>query len=123
MIGEMQTASLLAKGVGKDATAMPAHRALEMATLAGARALKLDDRIGSVEVGKSADLIAIDLSGAEARPLYDIASHLVYATDRRQVSDVWVAGRRLLQNRTLTTIDIDALGPRALEGERKISGG
>lgn len=122
MIGEMQTATLLAKGVSKDATAVPAHRALEMATLAGARALKLDARIGSVEVGKSADLITIDLSGPEAKPLYDVASHLVYATDRRQVSDVWVAGRHLLQNHTLTTIDIDELGLRVLEWEQKISG-
>ena len=109
MLGEMRTAALLAKGVAGDATAVPAHTALRMATLNGARAFGLDDRIGSIEPGKSADLAAIDLSAVPTQPVYDPVSHLVYAAGRDQVTDVWVHGRRLLSGRALTTLDADAV--------------
>ncbi|GIX22707.1 MAG: N-ethylammeline chlorohydrolase [Gammaproteobacteria bacterium] len=105
LIGEMRTAALLAKAVSGDAAAVPAAQALEMATLGGARALGLDGEIGSLEPGKWADLVAVDLGVLESQPVYDPLSHLVYCTQRNQVSDVWVAGRPLLQNRALVDLD------------------
>ena len=92
MFTEIRLAALLAKGVSRDATAISAHQALEMATINGARALKLEDKIGSIEIGKLADLIAIDLSGFNVQPCYDPISHLVYVAGREQVSHCWVNG-------------------------------
>lgn len=105
MFGEMRTAALLAKGVAGDAAAMPAHRILEGATLNGARAMGLDDRIGSLEPGKYADLIAVRLDGLNTTPLYDPISHLVYCTAAQQVTHAWVGGRSVLQHGELTTLD------------------
>ncbi len=105
MFGEMRTAALLAKAVSGDATSVPAATALRMATLNGARALDLDAEIGSLRPGKSADITAVYLSGIETQPLYDPLSQLVYAAGRDHVTDVWVAGQRLLNNRALTTLD------------------
>jgi 5-methylthioadenosine/S-adenosylhomocysteine deaminase len=101
MIGEMKFAALLAKGVAKDATACPAATALRMATLNGAKALGIQDITGSIEVGKYADVVAIDLDDAEMLPVFDVISHLVYANSRDRVSDVWVAGAHLLRSREL----------------------
>lgn len=90
---EMRLAALLAKAVAKDAEAVPAHVALEMATLGGARALGLEERIGSITPGKRADLVAVNLSGPALSPCYDPASHLVYSAGRSDVSHVWVDGQ------------------------------
>lgn len=79
-----------------------------MATLNGARALGLDADIGSIEPGKYADLVAVDLSATRTRPLYDVVPQLVYSAAASQVTDVWVAGRALLADGVLTTIDEDA---------------
>jgi 5-methylthioadenosine/S-adenosylhomocysteine deaminase len=97
MFEETRLAALLAKAVAGDAEAMPAHAALRAATLGGASALGLESRIGSIAHGKAADLAAVRLSGPELSPCYDPVSHLVYAAGRHDVSDVWVAGRRLLR--------------------------
>ncbi len=105
LIGEIRTAALLAKGVSRDAAALPAHQALAMATIHGAQALGMADRTGSITVGKAADLVAIDLDTLESQPLYHPISQLVYATDRSQVTDVWIQGEPLLQQRQLTRID------------------
>lgn len=105
MFGEMRTAAMLAKGVSGDAAALPAARALTMATLSGARALGLEDSIGSLSPGKFADITAIDLSGIDMEPVYHPISQVVYVANREQVSDVWVAGRHLLRNRELTTMN------------------
>jgi len=105
MIGEMRTAAMLAKSVADDAAALPAARVLTMATLGGARALGLDNETGSLQAGKWADLTAIDLNRFATQPVYNPISQLVYAASRDQVSDVWVAGRRLLQDGRLTEID------------------
>jgi 5-methylthioadenosine/S-adenosylhomocysteine deaminase len=80
----------------------------------------LDQEIGSLEVGKWADIAAVDLGALEATPLYHPISQLVYATGRHQVSDVWVAGRRVLKGRTLTTLDSDDIQERARRWRRKI---
>jgi 5-methylthioadenosine/S-adenosylhomocysteine deaminase len=99
---EMRTAALIAKAVGADAVALPADRALSMATLDGARALRLDHAIGSIEPGKFADLAAVEFTAPEMLPCYDPISHIVYAAGRENVSHTWVAGRLLLENRRLT---------------------
>ena len=105
MLGEMRTAALLAKGVAGDATAVSAAQALEMATLNGARALGLGDRIGSLEPGKQAHIIAIDLGHLEFQPSHDPHAQIVYAATREAVTDVFVAGRPLLRKRELLTLD------------------
>jgi 5-methylthioadenosine/S-adenosylhomocysteine deaminase len=92
MFEEMRLAALLAKAVAGDAQAMPAHQALRAATLGGAQALGLGERIGSISAGKAADLTAVALRGPELAPCYDAVSHLVYAAGREHVTHVWVAG-------------------------------
>ena len=92
MFAEMRLAALLAKGQSGDASAISAHQALEMATINGAKALNLSDKIGSIEVGKLADLTAVRLSDIEMQPCFDVVSHLVYVAGREHVSHVWVSG-------------------------------
>ncbi len=123
MFGEMRTASLLAKGLERDAEAVPAAAALRMATLNGAIAMGIAEETGSLVEGKSADLTAVDLGGIESAPVYNAVSHLVYATGRHQVSNVWVAGRRLLRERRLTTLDEAEILARADEWRRRIAAG
>ena len=109
MLSEMRTASLLAKGVARDPCALPATVALRMATYNGAVALGLERSIGSLEVGKAADLVAFDLGDVRARPIFDPVSQLVYSGHRDQVAHVWVGGRQVVRNRLLTTLDVAAL--------------
>jgi len=109
MLGEMRTAALIGKAVANDASAIPAMTALRMATINGAKALGLDKKIGSLEIGKAADVIAIDLSDLETQPLYCPISQIVYAANRSQVTDVWVAGKQLLTSRHLTTFNLAEL--------------
>ena len=92
MFAEMRLAALLAKARTEDATSIPASQALEMATINGARALGLDHQIGSIEVGKFADLTAVRISDVETLPCFDPLSHLIYACGREHVSHVWVSG-------------------------------
>ena len=122
MIQEMRTASLVAKAVARDATAVPAHRAIAMATIAGARALGKDDAIGSLVPGKAADMIAVDLGAIESQPVYDAASQVVFSASRRQVSDVWVAGRALVRDGALLTVDEVRVIERAKHWRRRIGG-
>ena len=100
---EMRLAALLAKAVSGDAGALPAHRALAMATLDGARALHLDHVIGSIEPGKFADLAAIEFAAPDMLPSYDPICNIVYTAGRENVTHVWVAGRLLVENRVLGT--------------------
>ena len=123
MFGEMRTASLLAKSVAGDPSVLPAAQALEIATLGGARALGMERSVGSLEAGKDADLVAIDLSPPETWPVYNPVSQIVYSASTHQVSDVWVAGRRVLEDRRLLTIDEAAVSARAEEWRRRIASG
>ncbi|HQD57001.1 MAG TPA: TRZ/ATZ family hydrolase [Candidatus Competibacteraceae bacterium] len=123
LFGELRTAALLGKGVAGDAAALPAARVLRMATLNGARALGRAADIGSLEPGKAADIVAVDFGQLESAPVYHPISQLVYATGRHQVSDVWIAGRQLLANRQLTTLDSDELLQRAQRWQRDIGAG
>ncbi len=122
MLAEMRTAALLAKGVSGNASAVPAMQALKMATINGAKALGLDAEIGSLTVGKAADVVAIDLSDVETQPVFNPLAQVVYAASRHQVSDVWVAGKPLMKKRQLTTLDLNDLQQRAALWQQKLSG-
>jgi 5-methylthioadenosine/S-adenosylhomocysteine deaminase len=113
MFEEMRLGALLAKAVARDAQALPAHAALRAATLGGARALGLDGRIGSIVAGKAADLAAVRLDGPELSPCYDPVSHLVYAAGRQHVSDVWIAGNRLIQDKIPRNPALEGLDTRS----------
>jgi len=120
LFGEMQAAALLAKLHSRDASALPAADALAMATINGARALGMEDRIGSLEVGKQADLIAVDLRGPETQPMYHPLSQLVYACNGSQVSHSWIAGELVMADRELTRIDLPALSQRIGAWQQRI---
>ena len=109
---EMRLAALLAKGASGKADTVPARTALAMATLNGARALGLADRIGSLEPGKDADIVAVNLSGLSLSPCFDPVSHLVYAASRSDVSHVWVEGELLVEHGQFTRFDGSALSQR-----------
>ncbi len=121
LFGEMRTAALLGKAVAGDASAVPAMTALRMATINGAKALGLADETGSLSLGKAADVIAIDLDHLETRPLYCPVSQIVYAASRKQVTDVWVAGKRLLNQRQLTTINLVELMAKIAQWQQRLS--
>ena len=122
LLGETRTAAMLAKAVAGSATALDAHRALRMATLNGARAMGLESEIGSLEVGKAADIVAFDLSGLAQQPIYDPVSQLIYATGRDCVKHLWVAGKQLLDDRQLTRMDEQQLTATAIAWGQRISG-
>jgi 5-methylthioadenosine/S-adenosylhomocysteine deaminase len=109
VLGEARTGALLAKAVAGRAEALPAHAALRAATLAGARALGLEARIGSLQPGKDADLVAISLDRPELTPCYDPVSHLLYCGSREDVRHVWVQGRPVVIDRRLVRIDMKGL--------------
>jgi 5-methylthioadenosine/S-adenosylhomocysteine deaminase len=114
ILREASLAGLLAKAQALDATALPAWQAIECATLGGARALGLGDRIGSIEAGKEADLAALDLSVIENQPCPDIVSQLVYSAGREHVTHVWVAGQAVLADRNITRAEVGSLGEEVL---------
>jgi 5-methylthioadenosine/S-adenosylhomocysteine deaminase len=120
MLGEMRSASLLAKMQSRDSESLSAFDSLKMATLDGARALGLSDKIGSLEAGKSADMISIDVSGLEQQPLFHPISQIVYSSVRSQVNDTWVKGKCLMQDRELKTLDEDQLKAKAKAWKTKI---
>ena len=106
LLGEIRTAAFVAKMSGEDPTHLPAEETIKMVTLNGAKALGLESKIGSLEIGKLADVISIDLSSYLTQPVFNPISHLVYATNRLQVSNVWVGGKQLLKKGEFTKLDI-----------------
>jgi 5-methylthioadenosine/S-adenosylhomocysteine deaminase len=110
---EMDTAAKFHKFVAKDPTVLTAQEALEMATIRGARAIHLDKEIGSLEAGKRADLIIVGLNGSHQTPLYNVYSHMVYATKASDVETVMINGRLVMQNRRVLTIDEPAVRAKA----------
>ncbi len=113
LFNEMRSAALLAKVLTGDAASLPDSRALEMATLNGARAMGMESELGSLEVGKLADVIAVDLSGIEQQPVYEPISQLVYTHVGSAVSHSWINGRMVMEDRRLTTLNIDDVRERA----------
>jgi len=120
LFNEMHSAALLAKLREGDAQALPAQATLEMATIGGARAMGIDSRIGSLLPGKEADMIAVDLSGPSMQPVYNPFSQLVYAASGAEVTHSWVAGRPLLRDRELTTLDLNDVLARSAAWAEKI---
>ncbi|MDD9890243.1 MAG: TRZ/ATZ family hydrolase [Gammaproteobacteria bacterium] len=120
MFTEMRTAALMAKAVSNDATAVPAQQALEMATINSAKALGLDGDIGSLEVGKFADITAISFSGLNSLPVNNPLSHIVYAIQACQVSHVWCSGTKILEHGQLKTLDIDKIAINAADWHSKV---
>jgi 5-methylthioadenosine/S-adenosylhomocysteine deaminase len=121
MLAEMRTAAYLGKGLSGRPSALNAMSALKMATLNGAKALGIGHLTGSLLPGKSADLTAVDLSWLETQPTFNPCAQIVYSASRHQVSDVWVAGQRLLDGRQLTTIDEQLVLENALDWKTKLT--
>ena len=105
IFAEMRLSALLAKGLSQDAAVVPAQQALEMATINAAKAMGLDHKIGSIEIGKLADLAAIKLSDTATMPYYDAIAHLVYSCGREHVTHTWVAGELRYSNGVYATIE------------------
>jgi 5-methylthioadenosine/S-adenosylhomocysteine deaminase len=118
---EMRLAALLAKGVSGRASSVPAEVALHMATLGAARALGIEEQIGSIVTGKLADLTAVNLDAIFLSPVYHPVSHLVYTAGRDNVSHVWVAGRLLVNQGRLTSLDEDELVAKARLWQARVS--
>ncbi len=118
---EMRLATLLAKISLDDATALPAAQVLRMATIDGARAIGMDNQLGSIEAGKQADLIQLSLSGAHMLPLYNVISHLVYTAKSSDVTTVLVQGVPVVEAGEVTTIDTDAITSDAQAYRRRIA--
>lgn len=113
MINEMRTAAFLAKVSQQDPVCLNVNETLAMASLNGAKALGMDHIIGSLTPGKSADFIAVNLDEIETLPVHDPLVQIIYSSSRQQVTDVWVAGKQLLKNRELLTVDEEALKAKA----------
>ncbi len=120
MFGEMHTAALLGKAVAEDASAIKAHQAIEMATINGAKALGMDKLIGSLETGKSADMIAIELDNTEQAPLHDIISNIVYTHNGHRVTHSWINGRLLMDERQLTTLNTREISHKANQWQERL---
>jgi 5-methylthioadenosine/S-adenosylhomocysteine deaminase len=123
MLGEMRTAALLGKQVAGDASAVSAEQVLRMATINGAKALGLEAEIGSLQVGKAADMMALDLHELACLPVYNPLSQIVYSATRHQVSDVWVAGQQRLARGELVGLDVAELMAQASVWQARIADG
>lgn len=122
MFSEMQLAALLGKHIAGDASVVSAAEALQLATINGARALGLDAEIGSIDSGKSADLICVNLETLSQQPVLDPVSHLVYTSSRDQVTDVWIAGEEVVGNRRLHRLSADSVTASARAWANKLAG-
>lgn len=120
MFSEMRTAALLAKACANDAAAVPAHKALQMATIHGARAMGLDHLIGTLEVDKRADIAAVRLDSLNSLPLYNPVSQLVYSSQSNQVSHVWINGKLVLNNGELTTLNVRTIRDQTLIWQNRL---
>lgn len=120
MLNEMRTAALLAKTEANDAEAVPAATVLRMATLNGAQSLGMSDQIGSLEVGKWADIVGIDLLHLNSQPVYDPLSQIVYAVHPHQVQDVWIAGRHQVDQGSLMHAEQNDILRRSAEWRDRI---
>jgi 5-methylthioadenosine/S-adenosylhomocysteine deaminase len=119
---EMDIAAKLQKIARMDPRALPAKQALEMATIGGARALHLEKQIGSVEAGKKADIILVDTNGPHAIPMYNVYSQLVYAMKGADVKTVVIAGKIVMENRQMRTLDEEKIIAKTREYRKKVAG-
>jgi 5-methylthioadenosine/S-adenosylhomocysteine deaminase len=107
LFSEMDTAAKLQKIQNRDPTSLSAPTVLQMATTMGAEVLGLGDDVGSIETGKKADLVIIDLSQPHLRPLHNVESHLVYAAKSSDVRTVIINGEIVVEDRTLMTLSLE----------------
>ncbi len=120
MFGEMNTVAKLHKVINMDPTAMSAETTLHMATMGGAACLQADAEIGTLAMGKKADIIVLDLNQPHLTPLYNIPSHLVYAARGADVIHSVINGKLVMRNRKLLTLDEEAILTRMQEISRDI---
>jgi len=121
MIQETRSASLLSKATTGDATCLDAQTCLEMMTINGARFLGLEEEIGSLEPGKLADITAVDLSHPAFQPIYNPISQLIYTASARDVSNVWIGGKRVMDNRQLPETDTQSILAATRQWRQKIT--
>ena len=121
MIEEMASAARLQKVTRKDPKALSAKDVLQMATIEGARVLGLADKVGSLETGKQADVIVIDLAGAKTQPIYSVESAIVYAASGSNVTTTIVDGKVLMRDRKVLTVDVAAAVQKAEEYRDRIT--
>src|SRR5580700_5123261 len=121
MMEEMDLAAKLQKVATNDPRSLPADQAFAMATILGAKALRMDNLIGSIEAGKRADLIAIRIDAPHAVPIYNVYSQLVYALKGSDVSDVMVNGKTIVRDRKMLTIDAAAVLAKAAEYQKQVA--
>jgi 5-methylthioadenosine/S-adenosylhomocysteine deaminase len=121
ILSEMSTAAKLHKAIANDPTVLDSKTALLMATRWGAEALGLGSKIGSLEKGKEADIIAIDLKKPHLSPIYDIYSHIVYSAMASDVDTVIVGGKQVIKNRNHVEVNEDAILKKAAEWQSKIA--
>ena len=122
MLSEIRLASLLAKGSSGDPTCLDAQSSLEAATINAAKALGMENEIGSLEVGKQADMVAISLDNPESTPTYNPLSQLIYATSSSNFTHSWVQGKLLMENRNLTSMQLSGITKRARQWADRIRG-
>jgi 5-methylthioadenosine/S-adenosylhomocysteine deaminase len=120
MFEEMDLAAKLQKVTTGDPQALPAEQALAMATILGARAIRLDDKIGSLEKGKRADIVSVRLDAPHAAPMYNVYSQLVYALKSSDVADVMVNGRPIVRDRKMLTLDQSTVMAKAAEYQARV---
>ena len=116
----MASAARLQKVMRNDPKALSARDVLEMATIGGARVLNMADKIGTLEVGKRADVIVIDLTDPKTQPVYSVESAIVYAADSANVRDTICDGKILMRDRKVLTIDVPATLAKAKEYRDKV---
>ncbi len=121
LFGELKSAALLAKINTMDATSLTAAEALTLGTLGGAKALGMDKSIGTIEVGKLGDLIAVNLDHVAMQPVHDIFSQLVYLNSGSQVTHSWIQGQLVVQDSKLLTIDQTDLRQRILNWQKLLT--
>jgi 5-methylthioadenosine/S-adenosylhomocysteine deaminase len=121
MLEEIQLAALIHKGANEDPEAVPASVALKMGTVWGAESLFLEHEIGSLEPGKKADFITIDLTGPHMQPLHDVVSHIVYSASRSDIRDVYVDGKPVMRNRECLTMDEEKIRFEATRAFQEIA--
>ena len=99
----------LAKGLNMEADALTAEQVLHMATISGAKALGKSDSLGSLEMGKNADFILVDINNSHSIPLFDPITHLVFGAGRSDVTDVFVSGKHVVKNKKINGLDIEKI--------------
>jgi 5-methylthioadenosine/S-adenosylhomocysteine deaminase len=120
MFEVMKTTALLHKGINKNPTLMPAEQILEMATIKGAKALSWENEIGSIKVGKKADLAIINFRKPHLYPLFNETSHLIYAAKSTDVETVIINGKIVMENGQLTTVDVEKVMDMAEKAKERL---